>query len=306
MALDVSPATSRRAVIGAALGALAALAAQAIGRPAPTRAADGNAVVVGGEYNATSQTKFTNTSNGGTLLAGVSTVGGVGIYGESTSGYGVHAKSTSGYATWTESDTSAGIYATSDTNDGVRAFSGSGNAISGSTFGADHPAIVGRNLASGTGLLGVSNSDQYVPPAPPKTGVYGYAIQDPGSRGVWGEATSGQGVRGQATSGLGVRGFATSGAAGSFEATTGWAIQSSGRVSFGKVSGIATIAAGTATKVVSPGVDLASATFVLLTPRANLGTRALWYSLDTVANTFTIHVSSNLGGAAAVGWLVIG
>jgi hypothetical protein len=307
MALDTTALNSRRALLAAALGGAAAFVAQALGKPLPSRAADGQAVVVGGEYSASSVTMFTNsTGNGSPALWGASTATGDGVHGESNSGNGVRAVSQTGTGLEAVSGDGAGVIGISDTDYGVDGFSSFGSAVHGANFATNQPAIIGRNFGSSTGVLGVSSLNQSIPPIPVKTGVYGYAVQDANARGVYGHTTAGQGVRGEATSGLGVRGFATSGAAASFEATTGWAIQSSGRVSFGKVSGVATIAAGTSTKTVVPGVDLSSTTFVLLTPRANLGTRALWYSVDTTANSFTIRVSSNVAGSAAIGWLVVG
>ena len=59
MAMDVHSPRSRRALLGASLGAAGALVANALGRAAPVSAADGETVVVGGEYNASSPTKIT-------------------------------------------------------------------------------------------------------------------------------------------------------------------------------------------------------------------------------------------------------
>ena len=47
MAVDVSTPRTRRALLGAGLGAIVAAVAGAVGRPAPTRAAAGDAVILG-------------------------------------------------------------------------------------------------------------------------------------------------------------------------------------------------------------------------------------------------------------------
>ncbi len=80
MAIDSVSPRSRRAVLGAALGAGAATIASALGRPLPARAVDGQAVLVGGEYTATSITKLdTGSSTTMGALWGVS--GGIGVRG---------------------------------------------------------------------------------------------------------------------------------------------------------------------------------------------------------------------------------
>ena len=121
-----------------------------------------------------------------------------------------------------------------------------------------------------------------------------------------GKTTVGQGVRGEATSGLGVRGYATSGVGGRFDATTGYALQTVGRLKVEKASGVATILATKSTVTVTPGLDVTTTSFVLLTPKADIGTRRLWYTTDATANTITIRVSSAVTTSLAVGWLLLG
>jgi hypothetical protein len=135
-----------------------------------------------------------------------------------------------------------------------------------------------------------------LPAARPKTGVYGHASQDGESRGVIGESTAGQGVRGEATSGVGLYGTAAS----------GFALRTSGRLKADKVSGVATIAAGTTSKTVSPGVNVTSGSFVLLTPKANLGGRDLWFTTNATANTITIRISKSRPSGTKVAWLLMG
>jgi hypothetical protein len=76
------------------------------------------------------------------------------------------------------------------------------NSTTGSTqidSTATAAAIVGESHDS-TAVQGYSGTSS-LPPAPAKTGVYGYAAQDSSARGVIGESTSGIGIHGIATSG---------------------------------------------------------------------------------------------------------
>lgn len=81
-----------------------------------------------------------------------------------------------------------------------------------------------------------------------------------------------------------------------------------GRVRFKQVSGVATIPAGASSVTLSPGVGIVRASFVLLTPRAYLGGRDLWYTTDPAADTFTIHLSSPSPSRNGfpVAWLLLG
>ena len=56
----------------------------------------------------------------------------------------------------------------------------------------------------------------------------------------------------------------------------------------------------------TPGVDIQSSSVVLLTPRGNIGSRALWYTVDATGNRFTIRLSSAVASAVDIGWLLIG
>ena len=125
------------------------------------------------------------------------------------------------------------------------------------------------------------------PAAKPKTGVYGYANQDKDSRGVWGFSGSGVGVFGQAN-------------------RAGQAFLGRGRVKFEKVSGVATIAAGSTSVTLSPNVNVTHGSFVLLTPKANLGGRDLWFTTNPSADSITIHISSTRPSNTKIAWLLLG
>lgn len=52
-------------------------------------------------------------------------------------------------------------------------------------------------------------------------------------------------------------------------------------------------------------IHFTSRTFALLTPRSDLGSLRLWYSLDRVTQTLTLKTSSAVPGDLAVGWMLI-
>jgi hypothetical protein len=116
-----------------------------------------------------------------------------------------------------------------------------------------------------------------------------------GGVGLEGSSGSGHGVNGRATSGVGLYGTATS----------GLALQTAGRAKF-STSGVATINAGNISVTITPGVNVTSGSFVLLTPKANIGTRALWFTTDATHNRATIHMSSSRPSVTKVAWLLLG
>ena len=95
MTATIGPETksaSRRALLAGALGGLGAWAASAIGRASPVRGADGQTVLVGGEYTASTVTGFSTTTND--ALYGTSTSG-IGVFGHSSTDVGVYGRGTS-------------------------------------------------------------------------------------------------------------------------------------------------------------------------------------------------------------------
>lgn len=323
-AIETITRKSRRAVIAGALGGIGAWALAGVGKASPVHA-EGQAVVVGGEYtDASSVTYIKNSSNDEVVIKGESAANGSGVYGQSATGSGVTAVSTSGFglnalstngtgirafgggiavdAQGTTigvqgSGTTIGIAGTSDTGIGISAHSNHGIALAASTSDDEavhglstatgKAAVVGWNRGQSTGVMGVSNAsaDLTLPDARGTTGVFGYSAINTSSKGVNGQSTAGTGIYGAATSGYAIRG--------------------SGRVRFEKVSGVATIGAGSKAKTISPGVNVTSSSFVLLSPRASLGGRDLWFTVDASANTITIHISSARSSGTPVGWLLL-
>jgi hypothetical protein len=163
--------TSRRALLAGAIGGIGALAATVIGRAAPVRAVDGQAVVVGGEYTGSSATGFQTTDT-------------LALYGDSVSQVGVAGGSHSNSGVFGHSTTEIGVYGRSTAN--------------------VHPALLGLTVGNSTGVQGFSAATDLPPPAAkPKTGVYGYAAQDSSSFGVVGESPAGIGVYGSSNTSFG-------------------------------------------------------------------------------------------------------
>jgi hypothetical protein len=249
-------------------------------------ASTGTGVGVRGDSDSAAGRGVWGTSPSGIGVNGTST-GGVGVRGDSSSNVGIHGVSSSYY----------GVIGNSNSRNGVGGGSSSGTGILGRSDSTTSPATVGHSAGSSTGLLGSSSTPFSVPPpAPAKTGVYGYAVQDSTSKGVWGRSNAGLGVFGQATTGSGLYGLAT----------TGYALRTNGRLKADKVSGVATIAANMTSVTVTPGVDVTASSFLLLTPKANLGGRDLWFTTNATANTFTIRLSSSRTSNTSVAWLLLG
>ena len=184
MAIDTSVPRTRRALLAGGIGGVAALTVSAIGRPLPASATEGEVVHVGGEYTASSVTKFDTGATDWIALAG-SSDSNVGVYGSSGSGHGVWGYSGSGY----------GVYGSSD----------SGCGVWGSSEAAAKPAILGKSNGSSTGVLGYSGAAASEPAPTAKTGVCGYAAQDATAVGVRGASTAGTGVLATATTGTALK-----------------------------------------------------------------------------------------------------
>ncbi|OGO55948.1 MAG: hypothetical protein A2V85_03950 [Chloroflexi bacterium RBG_16_72_14] len=237
MAVDAATPRSRRALLAAGAGAIAATAIEALGHPAPVRA-EGETMVVGGEYaTATSRTRLVNVTNGedvfraesssGVAVYGVS-ANHVGVRGDSNNFIGVRGVALSGTGVRGDCDGGIGVLgdASGGSGSGVEGHSGNGmgvygqsqngQAVRGTSLAADLPAVIGLSVNSNTGVAGWSGSSTD-PTTPAKTGVYGIANQDTSAVGVKGESTVGTGVVGVTDGDL------TSGVFGGANATSGTA-----------------------------------------------------------------------------------
>jgi hypothetical protein len=181
---------SRRSVLAAALGGLAASVAALAGRPRPARAAAGSNLIIGSSANnaGTSNTILTTSSsvvafeliqNGpGTALMGYvkpGTGGTRGVYGRSDSPNGDGVQARNGGALGTGA--------------AIRAFGGSNTGVDASVATGNRSAVRGA-AAGGVGVYGVS------------TAFYGVEGRSEGGlAGVYG-SSSGQGVVGAGTTGV--------------------------------------------------------------------------------------------------------
>jgi hypothetical protein len=264
---------SRRALLAAALGGIGAWAAGAVGHPRSALASDPNDVVLGGSNVSTATTSITNNTNSQPVFEAVG--GGRAVTG-SSSGIGVLGESTA----------ESGVFATTDAS--------------------DHPASLGLSLNNSTGVLGHSSDGSgQAPGSRAKTGVFGYAAQDADSRGVVGETPAGHAIHGASANGVAIYGTTDAGTGLYGESPSGWALHASGRIKF-SLSGVALIAAGSTSKTITPGVNITSGTFVLLTPQSNVGSRALWFTTDVSNDRFTIRMSSARSWGTRVAWLLVG
>jgi hypothetical protein len=84
----------------------------------------------------------------------------------------------------------------------------------------------------------------------------------------------------------------------------GVALRTVGKVKFDNCVGIATIAAGTNSVIVTPGIDLTATTVVVATLQGSAGgtTTVHRVVLNTTADTFTIYLTGNATGNVKVGW----
>jgi len=269
-AVATDPGRSRRELLAAAAGGVLALVASAVGRPLPARAADGEAVLVGGAYDSTSVTKITNSSP--RISAEVDGNSSTAFRGGSPHGIAVHGVSDSYVGVWGHSASGAGVRGTSDSGGGV----------------------VGSS-SSGAGVVGTSSSGP---------GVVG---QSP-TQGVSGGSATGVAIRAESASGFGVYSQADSGTGLYGRSSTGYALRTSGRLRFDKSSGVATVAAGTKSVVVTPGFELAPTTKVLATLQGSAGgtTTIHRVAVNATAGTFTLYLTANATTAVHVAWLALG
>jgi hypothetical protein len=158
---------TRRQMLAGGTGTLAAvLAAEALARPAPAAAANGDSVILGQNNPETSGTTITNTTDGESALE------------------------------CRAAGTGAGLAGTSDSGDGVFGLAeGNGTGVHGETGSSSGSGVLGINVGQGNGVTGqVSNSAA--------SGVYGQ--NDGTGFGAAGRAASGVGILGDSANGTGV------------------------------------------------------------------------------------------------------
>ena len=256
---------TRRSILAAALGGLAATVAGALGRPSTAEAAAGSSLIIGSSTNnaGTSNTILTTSSsvvafqllqNGpGTALMGYVTPGSGttrGVYGrtDSPNGFGVQARNAgaagSGSALQAIGVNNLGIEATTSSNamyavkatnlSGSGPFSGAVYADGGQNHGVyartSHSsgyAVIGTNFgATGAGVVGTAQAGD---------GVIGGSTN---GRGAWGHSVTNDGVRGT------TQGEFASGVFGTSTGTSGHGLVGSIGSNSGTASGVYGASAG--------------------------------------------------------------
>jgi hypothetical protein len=143
---------SRRRFLGLGVASFAALAAQALGRPAAVQAGSDGDVVLGAANSASTATGIASSGTGAAIDASTT----------SDTGWAIKATSTAYPTIFAESSGNAGIY-------------GVGNGSNG--------AVLGQSGGTGPGVMGTAGLNHTTPPA--GVGVFGF-----GDRGVLGQGTS--------------------------------------------------------------------------------------------------------------------
>jgi len=154
MAIDTATPRTRRTVIAAGLGGLAAFAANALGRPAPLRAGSDGDVVLGANNVATSTTQVSiyNGTFADSALMGYTLGSGAGVWGGSSgNGAGVHGECAFGDGVVGSSNaaTHSGVWGQN---------TGGGYGVAGSTGGSTTAGVWGSNSGSGIGVRASSAS----------------------------------------------------------------------------------------------------------------------------------------------------
>lgn len=273
MATEPETHRSRRALLGAALGGAAVVAAQSIHPLAVRAATDGNVILgrgtAAGENVADGPTIVTNTTDAQPSLGGTHAGSGAGLQGLSAAGAGVSGGSgDQAYAT--VNPTEAGVYGYCDTT-----FSSQG--VFGETY-------------QGVGVQGIGD-----------WGVYGVA----GSAGVVGDSdVTGLGVMGfsggvatfpQALpAGVGV--FAVAGS------TAQVALKVSGKSQFSRSGRKSISSRKTSLKVTMAGVSTSS--YVIATLQTSVS-GCYVRAVVPAAGSFTIYLSKAPGKTVYVGFMVI-
>jgi hypothetical protein len=224
MASDIQPTRSRRAILAAGLGGLAAFAANALGRPLPARAVNGDPILAGTAEDATAETRITSSATNSAAIAGVSSGGNYGVAGISGTGTipafatktglfgfadqdanarGAQGKSGVGTGVYGSSDSGRGVYGISTAGTGVSASSSTGRGVYATSSATDKAAMVGQSVGGSSGIQGMSGGG--VPPAP-RSGVGVEGIASAAGTGVYGLSGSATSAASD-TSRTGVYGF---------------------------------------------------------------------------------------------------
>ena len=281
---------TRRQLLVGGTGALAAvLTVEALARPAPAAAANGDNVVLGSSNFETASTFITNSSADQTGLNVTCTGAASALLGEcagtSGQGIGVFGSSNAGNGVYGQTGTS--LFPSPLAGVGVQGITDnvSGAGVVGESIAAFGTGVLGNSLAGGVGVSGTSSG----------VGVQGAG----GITGVNGNSSKagGTGVAGQATSATGVGVLADNTAGGT-------ALQVAGKAAFSR-SGVLTVAAGKSSAT-QTGVALTSASLVLATLQQDRSGVWVRSAVPNIAgSSFTVHLSKAVAASTTVAWFVV-
>ena len=282
MPIEVQEARSRRAVLVALGGGIAASAAGAFrGLPTARAGVDGD-VVLGAANAETTPTSVTNSTDDGTAIEGkgasTATSNNLGLLGEGDTGV-----------------LGSGIFGV------VGAVDATGIGVYGSASASATPSVygktgvVGQSDQGGTAVVGFTGLTATQPP--PDTGIYGRS--DTGGangRGLTGFCSVGIGLLGQTNTGVGVRAYSGT--------NTGVGLRVTCKAAFDR-SGKLTIAAGHSS-IAKTGIALTSASFILATLQTNVAGLSIQAAVTNPAgSSFTIYLNKAPAVAVAVAWLAV-
>jgi hypothetical protein len=329
MAVERTANRTRRELLAASVGGLAALLANAFGRPSEVRAGSDGDVVLDGTNTAADTTSIKNATTTKTVLHVENTVlGSIGLvaagrlrgvhafgsdavtaegdqYGIRASGGSAGVVGTSsgnghsgvsgfadkdGIGVKGESDTRVGVYGRSDSGDAIYAETESGTGVVGSS-------------SSGPGMLGASGSqtEPGVIGWSAASGVFGASggsvalpTTPPVKTGVFGYAAqdaTATGVHGRSTVGTGVHAQADAG---------GTALRVTGKAAFSR-SGSVTVSAGRSSTTKSlTGITSSSLVFAVV----RSGDGGVWVrKVVPASGSFTVYLNKAVSSSTSVIWI---
>jgi hypothetical protein len=264
---------TRRQLLAGGTGALAAvLAAEAIARPTPALAADGDNVVLGQDNAASATTVIANSADDKTQAALQATGTGetIGISGLSDSGNGVYGQSGA---------TPSGLLS-------------AGHGVHGITDDPQGYGVVAEHYGNGTAIIGIGGELGSGVTGTSGVGV-GVSGSSGGQAGVAGANTgAGPGVYGSAFSGIGVL------------ASGATALSVQGPAVFSR-SGVLTVHGGRSSAVQTV-IQLSAATLVLATIQDDV--EGVWVRSavpDPAGHKFTIHLNKAAPTRVRVAWFLV-
>jgi len=301
MTTDTGSLRSRRAILGAAIGGAAAVAATAaVPLTALASTGDGTAANLGEANTSNTVTSFENLDDGEASLAGVHSATGTAVTGTSVTGSGVDG--------WS-SDTTPSTWADPSHRTGVIGAVGDRTTAPANTdevgvhgYAAVSPGSAGvwGHSVDGAGVVGTGVSDV-------STGVY--------AAGDWGVyATGFVGVVGDVSApGVGVLGFVGAGTlptppstgVGVYayaESTTQFALQVRGKVKLNRSGRTSLGSTATSKTITMTGVTTSS--YVVATMQTNVS-GVYVRAVVPAAGSFKIYLSKAAGKTVWVGYVVI-